>query len=116
MTPRLTEAAPRRRRLRAAIAAVPLAAPAPRQEWPSRPIGFIVSVPPGGSADLLSRALAPRVEARLRQPVVVENRPGVGGSIGVALVAKASPGGSNDRLRRDGRALGQPEPAAKHLL
>lgn len=94
MTARLTGAAAlRRRSLLAAIAATPLAAPALAQEWPSRPIRFIVSFPPGGSADLVARVLAPRVEARLRQPVVVENRPGAGGNIGVDLVAKAAPDG-----------------------
>lgn len=82
-----------RRSLLAAAAALPIAAPARAQEWPNRPIRFIVSFPPGGSADLAARVLAPRVEARLRQPVVVDNRPGAGGNIGVDLVAKAAPDG-----------------------
>jgi tripartite-type tricarboxylate transporter receptor subunit TctC len=94
MTARLTGAAAfRRRSLLAALAATPLAAPAQAQEWSSRPIRFIVSFPPGGSADLVARVLAPRVEARLRQPIVVDNRPGAGGNIGVDLVAKAAPDG-----------------------
>lgn len=94
MTARLTGAAAlRRRSLLAALAATPLAAPALAQEWPSRPIRFIIPFPPGGSADLVARVLAPRVEARLRQPIVVDNRPGAGGNIGVDLVAKAAPDG-----------------------
>jgi tripartite-type tricarboxylate transporter receptor subunit TctC len=94
MTACLTGAAAlRRRSLLAAAAAAPLAAPALAQDWPSRPIRFIVSFPPGGSADLVARVLAPRVEARLRQPIVVDNRPGAGGNIGVDLVAKAAPDG-----------------------
>ena len=94
MTARLTGAAVlRRRSLLAAVAATPLAAPALAQEWPTRQIRFVVSFPPGGSADLVARVLAPRVEARLRQPIVVDNRPGAGGNIGVDLVAKAAPDG-----------------------
>ncbi|MFN6953451.1 MAG: Bug family tripartite tricarboxylate transporter substrate binding protein [Acetobacteraceae bacterium] len=94
MTARLTGAAAlRRRSLLAALATAPLAAPALAQEWPSRPVRFIISFPPGGSADLVARVLAPRVEARLRQPIVVDNRPGAGGNIGVDLVAKAAPDG-----------------------
>ena len=63
------------------------------QSYPSKPIRFIVSFPPGGSADLMSRAIAPRMSERLGQPVVVENRAGAGGMIGVDAVAKAAPDG-----------------------
>lgn len=59
------------------------------QTYPSRPIRFIVPFPPGGSSDLIARAIAPRMGERLGQPVVVENRPGAGGMIGVDAVAKA---------------------------
>jgi tripartite-type tricarboxylate transporter receptor subunit TctC len=63
------------------------------QTYPAKPIRFIVSFPPGGSSDLISRAIAPHMSARLGQPVVVENRPGAGGMIGVDAVAKAAPDG-----------------------
>ena len=63
------------------------------QTFPSKPIRFIVSFPPGGSADLISRAIAPRMSEKLGQPVVVENRAGAGGMIGVDAVAKAPPDG-----------------------
>src|SRR6185503_13341231 len=59
------------------------------QPWPAKPLRFIVSFPPGGSSDLIARAVAPRMSAQLGQPVVVENRPGAGGMIGVDAVAKA---------------------------
>jgi tripartite-type tricarboxylate transporter receptor subunit TctC len=59
------------------------------QTYPSKPIRFIVSFPPGGSSDLIVRAIAPRMSEKLGQPVVVENRAGAGGMIGVDAVAKA---------------------------
>src|SRR6202008_2111067 len=63
------------------------------QSYPSKPIRFIVSFPLGGSSDLIARAIAPRMGERLGQPVVVENRPGAGGMLGVDAVAKAAPDG-----------------------
>jgi tripartite-type tricarboxylate transporter receptor subunit TctC len=59
------------------------------QTYPSKPIRFIVSFPPGGSSDLIVRAIAPKMSEKLGQPVVVENRAGAGGMIGVDAVAKA---------------------------
>jgi tripartite-type tricarboxylate transporter receptor subunit TctC len=57
--------------------------------WPERPIRWIVNFPPGGAADILSRALAEQIGGSLGQPIVVENRPGAGGMVGADLVAKA---------------------------
>ena len=61
--------------------------------WPSRPIKFIVPVPPGGAADVMARMLAEQLSGKLGQPVVVENRPGAGSTIGMQALAKAAPDG-----------------------
>lgn len=61
--------------------------------YPIKPIRLIVTFPPGGSTDITARALAARMSERLEQPVLIENRPGAGGNIGLDLVAKASPDG-----------------------
>jgi tripartite-type tricarboxylate transporter receptor subunit TctC len=63
------------------------------QTYPTRPITLIVTFPPGGSADLVARAMENKLAADLGQPVVIENRPGAGGNIGIAAVAKAQPDG-----------------------
>jgi len=63
------------------------------QAYPSKPIRYIVPFPPGGSSDLIARAIAPKMSERLGQPIVVENRPGAGGMLGVDAVAKAEPDG-----------------------
>ena len=63
------------------------------QSWPAKPIRFIVSFPPGGSSDLIARSIAPKIGEKLGQQVVVENKPGAGGNIGVDAVAKSAPDG-----------------------
>jgi len=63
------------------------------QDWPTRPIQLINPYPAGSVTDLLARALAPGLSSRLGQPVVVVNRDGAGGSVGVASVARAAPDG-----------------------
>lgn len=70
-----------------------LSGAATAQPYPSKPIRFIVSFPPGGSSDLIVRAIAPRMGEKLGQPVVVENRAGAGGSLGAGEVARAAPDG-----------------------
>jgi tripartite-type tricarboxylate transporter receptor subunit TctC len=81
------------RGLVAAVAALWLGLAAAQQNYPTKPIRFIVTFPPGGSSDLIARALATVLSERLRQQVLVENRPGAGGNIGMEVVAKAAPDG-----------------------
>ena len=73
----------------ALIAAFVLCANATAQAWPDKPIRLIVNFPPGGVADTLARAISPGLSESLKQPVVVENRPGANGSIGADAVAKS---------------------------
>ena len=63
------------------------------QDYPSKPVTMIVPFPPGGVADIVGRPLAAVMEKSLKQPVVVENRTGAGGAIGMAAAAKADPDG-----------------------
>jgi tripartite-type tricarboxylate transporter receptor subunit TctC len=61
--------------------------------YPDQPIKIIVTFPPGGSADIVIRALQPALSETLRQPIVIENRAGAGGNIGIGQVAQAAPDG-----------------------
>ena len=81
------------RGLVAAFAALWLASAAAQQAYPTKTIRFIVTFPPGGSSDLIARAIAPVLSDRLRQSVIVENRPGAGGNIGMEMLAKSAPDG-----------------------
>jgi tripartite-type tricarboxylate transporter receptor subunit TctC len=63
------------------------------QSWPTKPVKVVVPFPAGGPTDVLTRVLSDKLAAALGQPVVVENKPGAGGSIGSDLVAKSPPDG-----------------------
>ena len=79
---------------RAVIAALALAActAASAQAWPSKPLRIVVPYPPGGSSDIIARAIAPALGEALGQTVVVENKPGANGNTGTDFVAKSNDG------------------------
>ena len=83
-----------RRALLAAMAAAPFVPPARAQTiWPNRPVSVMVPYPPAGGADTTARILYATVGNMLGQQFVIENRGGAGGTIGEALLAKATPDG-----------------------
>ena len=81
------------RRFVLALGALALAGGAFAQSWPTKPIKVIVPYPPGGTSDILARALGPGMQAALGQPWIVENKPGATGNVGADFVAKSPPDG-----------------------
>ena len=80
--------------LRIALAALLAAATAAwAQAWPTGPMRIVVPFNAGGSTDIMARTVAQRLNERVRQPVVVENRPGANGTIGTTYVARSAPDG-----------------------
>ncbi|MGM9490710.1 Bug family tripartite tricarboxylate transporter substrate binding protein [Ideonella sp. YS5] len=81
-------------RLVAAAALLALAplAQAQAQAWPTKPVRIVVPYPPGGSSDIIARAISQPLSEALKQPVVVENKPGANGNMGTDAVAKANDG------------------------
>jgi tripartite-type tricarboxylate transporter receptor subunit TctC len=84
-----------RRSFLGAVALAPWIRPAVAAKYPSAPVRFIVPFTAGSASDLIARIYSERLTATLGQGVVVENRPGAGGTIGAAFVAKAPPDGLN---------------------
>jgi tripartite-type tricarboxylate transporter receptor subunit TctC len=78
-----------------ALAAVLLVAPhrATADEYPSRPITIIVPFPPGGSSDIVMRIASQKASESLKQPIVIENRPGGAGNVAAVVIKHASPNG-----------------------
>lgn len=74
-------------------AMVGMVPPAAAQEFPNRPVHIVVPWPPSGNVDITARTVAPALGDALGQQVIVDNRPGAGGTIGSAQVAKSSPDG-----------------------
>lgn len=79
--------------IRSALSAAALSSLLPcataQSDYPARPIRLVVTFPPGGSTDTVVRLLLPRLNEKLGQQVLVDNRPGAGGNIGLSIVAKA---------------------------
>jgi len=85
-----------RRLLARLVLCLPLAAvlaPASAQTWPDKPIRVILPFPPGGPSDIVMRLAAEKMQLALKQPIVIENKPGAGGNLGTAEVARAAPDG-----------------------
>jgi len=76
-----------------AVLALSAASACLAQSWPQKPIKVIAPYPPGGPSDLVMRTAAEKIQAALKQPIVIENMPGAGGNIGAAAVARAVPDG-----------------------
>ena len=91
-----------RRIVLGAIAASPFVSAAHAQDFPDKPLRFVVGFPPGGPNDLLTRLIAPGIAEKLGRSVVVENRAGANGEIAAASVAKAPPDGSVFMLASNG--------------
>jgi len=75
--------------LGAAVAGLATLARAQAPAWPAKPIRLVVTFAPGGSSDVAARIVAPRLAERLGQAVVIDNRPGAGGGVGLEFVARA---------------------------
>lgn len=93
------------------VVAAPLALSSPMaiaQAWPAKPIRLVVPYAPGGPADVIARQVARKVGESLQQPVLVDNKSGAGGSIGVDSVLKAAPDGYTFALTAQGPLAGMP--------
>ena len=82
-----------RRRMLFVAGLLVAALPALAQPYPVRPIRFIAPFPPGGGVDIVARAVGEKLSPRLGQPIVVENKPGAGTTIGTEAAAKSAPDG-----------------------
>jgi tripartite-type tricarboxylate transporter receptor subunit TctC len=76
----------------AAVLAMGIVAPA-HAVYPDKPVTIIVPFPPGGSTDMVARAIAPRLQQSLGQPFVIDNRAGATGAIGATAVKNSPPDG-----------------------
>jgi len=76
-----------------ALALLAFASLARADDYPSRPIRFVVPYPAGGPLDTVARLLGQKVSESMKQPIIVDNRPGAGGNIGADFVAKSAPDG-----------------------
>jgi tripartite-type tricarboxylate transporter receptor subunit TctC len=80
----------------------------PAAAWPTRPLRVVVPFPPGGPNDIIARLYAPVLQARLGQPVVIENRAGAGGLVGTDAAVKAAPDGTTTVITNGGSLVISP--------
>ena len=99
--------------LLAALAAAALAQPATAQSYPSQNITTIVAFPAGGLADIIGRLVATKLESRVKQSVIVENRGGAGGNIAAKMVAVSAPDGYTLLATTSGLAANMTAPKNK---
>jgi tripartite-type tricarboxylate transporter receptor subunit TctC len=85
--------------------AAAIATPASAQDFPTQPIKMIIPFGPGGGTDIVGRILAEYMQKQLGKPVVVENKPGAGGTLGNELVANAAPDGYTIGLMTAGQVI-----------
>jgi tripartite-type tricarboxylate transporter receptor subunit TctC len=81
------------KRIAAAAALTVLAGAASAQAWPAKTVTIVVPFPAGGTTDVLARAISTKLTAAIGQPVIVDNKPGAGATLGAAQVAKVNDGG-----------------------
>ncbi len=81
--------------IKALLAACAFASPcvATAQAWPARPVRIVVPLPPGGPSDIVLRSAIEKMQPQLKQPLVLENKPGAAGNVGAAEVARAAADG-----------------------
>ena len=94
--------------LAGAISAVVTLSVAQAQPWPTRPITLISPYPPGGTNDIVGRLFADKIAIKLRQPIVVENRPGAAGIVGSLAASRAAPDGYTLLIANNGALVVQP--------
>jgi len=87
------------------FASVLLAASAMAQDYPIKPIKFVVPFTPGSGTDIIARTVGDAMSKSLGQPIVIDNKPGAGGTIGAAQVAKSDPDGYTILIHSSGHAL-----------
>ena len=75
------------------LAVMSLATPASAQPFPNKPLKIVVGFPPGGGSDLMARIVAEKMSVMLKQPVIVDNKPGAGSTIAATFVSRAAPDG-----------------------
>lgn len=75
------------------LAVVSVIAPASAQPFPNKPLKIVVGFPPGGGSDLMARLVAEKMSVMLKQPVIVDNKPGAGSTIAATFVSRAAPDG-----------------------